>query len=802
MRRFHSALCAAVALPALAVLASAFAGFAASPEPQYRASLLGDGPAAVGRDPGTDGEVARLRPNAGTPPNVTVISPNGGETWVAGTPKTIAWTATDDEGVVSVDIYYRDGESAAWIAIARAVANTGGQTWFVPNLPTSAARVRVVARDVSGDSGQDQSNGVFTIIRSPGGIVATTLRDFLQPGTPPVDSMATFENHLYCASCHGYYDATVEPVHNFLGSMLSESARDPLFRAALAISEQDAPSSGDLCIRCHSPIGWLAGNSQPTDGSQLSYTDLDGVNCHFCHRMVDPVYRPGVSPPRDLAIVNALLPAHLPTSYSNGMYVMDPGDFRRGPYTDPRTPHDWVYSPFMLTGDVCGTCHDLSNPMFVRISGSKYGLGTLDQAASSVNSTVLLPLVRTYSEWKNSAYPAGVYAPYFAGNRPDGMVATCLDCHLPDVLGEGCAEFGVPTRPDLGLHDLVGGSSWMATVMIAADPGSDAWALSDGAARAVARLQKAALLGISVLGRAGGFLANVTVTNRAGHKLPTGLPESRRVWLHVVARDALGQVVYESGAYDPATGVLTHDPDLMVYEARQGISPGFAGTIGQPSGPSFHAILGDTLYSDNRIPPLGFTNTAYQGFGGAPVDPGRPVPRYADGQNWDVASFNIPYSARKVVARLMYQSASKEFIEFLRDQNHTNTAGQDMYDLWAGNGRGAPVVMVSDSALVNPLEAPDDRPAADFALSPASNPFGGVLVLRLDMIRPGRVALEVFDLTGRRIARADYGRLAGGAQRLTWDGRDGHGDDAGAGAFWVRATVDERQLVRRVVRLR
>jgi hypothetical protein len=35
----------------------------------------------------------------------------------------------------------------------------------------------------------------------------------------------------------------------------------------MAIANQDARSSGDLCIRCHSPFGWMEGRSNPTDGS-------------------------------------------------------------------------------------------------------------------------------------------------------------------------------------------------------------------------------------------------------------------------------------------------------------------------------------------------------------------------------------------------------------------------------------------------------------------------------------------------------------------------------------------------------
>ena len=44
------------------------------------------------------------------------------------------------------------------------------------------------------------------------------------------------------------------------------------------------------------------------------------------------------------------------------------------------------------------------------------------------------------------------------------------------------------------------------------------------------------------------------MTNNTGHKLPTGYPEGRRMWLNLRAYDDDGELIYESGAYDPATG--------------------------------------------------------------------------------------------------------------------------------------------------------------------------------------------------------------------------------------------------------
>jgi hypothetical protein len=105
-------------------------------------------------------------------------------------------------------------------------------------------------------------------------------------------------------------------------------------------------------------------------------------------------------------------------------------------------------------------------------------------------------------------------------------------------------------------------------------------------------------------------------------------------------------------------------------------------------GPSFHFVLNNQVFSDNRIPPRGFSNASFALFGGAPVDHS-----YADGQYWDDTFYSMPPGTTRAEVRLYYQSTSKEFIEFLRDENTTNTKGQEIYDLWRTNGMCPPTMM-------------------------------------------------------------------------------------------------------------
>ncbi len=537
--------------------------------------------------------------------------------------------------------------------------------------------------------------------------VPSTLNDFFLPGSQPNQS-GQLETPDKCDNCHGGYNKAVEPAFNWRGSMMSQAARDPFFYACLAVANQDAPQSGDLCIRCHSPAGWLEGRSVPTDGSALNNNDRQGVQCDFCHKLVkptplgvnpypnDPAYTSGTYP-QDQSYLSNLNP--IPGHSANGMYIADANNAKRGPFTDAAARHQLFYSPFHQDANLCGTCHDVSNPVYTKDASGNYLPNSFDQPAQDFNPYSMFPIERTFSEWKMSAYntPAGVYAPQFGGNKM--YVSTCQDCHLKDVTGVACNKTGAVNRTDLPLHDMTGGNTFIPLLVKAIYPAEvDTAALSAGIQRATAMLQKAATLNLTVTPQGTDYLAKVTVTNETGHKLPSGYPEGRRIWLNVKAYDTTGTLIYESGAYNSTTAELIHDAALKVYEIKPGISADLAPVLGFPAGPSFHFVLNNYIYKDNRIPPRGFTNANFQTIQSAPVGYA-----YADGQNWDQTDYLVPGTSAQVVATLYYQTTSKEYVEFLRDENRTNTRGQVLYDLWAANGKSAPVAMSTQTFNIKPI---------------------------------------------------------------------------------------------------
>lgn len=632
------------------------------------------------------------------PPSVTVTSPNGGETFTANQPTNITWTAGDASGIAAIQISESLDGGATFAPVAFGLPNAGSYSWVPANRPTTATRIRVTAVDGAANSTNDISDANFTIVSPPGGRVPTTLRDFDMPGTQPFQGGPEFSAPQECAACHGDYHAAVEPYRNWQGSMMAHAARDPLFEANMAIANQDAPDSGDLCLRCHFANGWLQGRSVPTDGSRMLAADRHGVSCELCHRMVDPVYRPGISPAVDTNILGALtFPG---TNYGNGMFVIDRSSIQRGPFTNAAAPHSFQASSFHRSAAFCGTCHDVSNPAFTRDASGTYQPNILNSTAGVYSAHGIGPVERTYSEWFHSAYNSsnGVYAPQFAGNKPGGTVATCQDCHMRDVSGYGCntnVNAGVPLRADLPLHDMTGGSTWIPGLLTNMYPAEvNAAAIQSGIARATEMLQNAATLSAAY---AGGYL-RVTVTNQCGHKLPTGYPEGRRIWLNVRFFDEGDSLLSESGAYDPDTGVLTRDLGAKIYEVHPGIDTNIAAAVGLPAGPSLHFVLNNRIYEDNRIPPRGFSNETYAAFGGAPVGHS-----YANGQYWDDTLYALPAGARRAEVRLYYQSTTKEFVEFLRDENVTNGKGQEMYELWRDHGKCPPTLMAQTSWEPSPL---------------------------------------------------------------------------------------------------
>ena len=531
-------------------------------------------------------------------------------------------------------------------------------------------------------------------------IAATTIDDFFLPGSQ-VGQSGNIETPDRCDNCHGGYDAAVEPAFNWRGSMMAQAARDPLFYACLAIANQDAPDVGDLCLRCHTPDGWLNGRCEPTDGSLLNNNDRQGVQCDFCHKLVTPLQKDGngnyinpysadtkyttsvygtVTYIQDQTYLNKL--THIPNGSANGMYIADDNNAKRGPYADATGRHQMTYSPFHKEAALCGTCHDVSNPAFTRTSttDTEYAYNAEGMMSETFNLRLMFPVERTYSEWLASSYNA-------SGGK------SCQDCHMKDVTGKGAKMKDAPTRTNLPLHDFTGGNTFVPLMV------KDKWAaevngaaLDAGIERSRQQLKAAAEVTVEL--NTDKTLATVKIVNKTGHKLPTGYPEGRRMWINVKFYNASNALIGESGKYDPATAELAKT-GTKIYECKPGFSTEWAATLGKPAAPSFNFAINNFVWFDNRIPPAGSTYDGLLANQSPFVEKGG-IMRTGNSTtdiHTDLTSYAVPANTTKIEVRLMYQTTSKEYVEFLRDNNHTNSAGQELYDLWAKHGKSAPEIM-------------------------------------------------------------------------------------------------------------
>ena len=100
-----------------------------------------------------------------TPPVVTVVAPNGGETLVVNAPITVQWTASDPDGLARFDVEAStDGVNFAAVGGCTALAgNRRSCTWTAPGPATTNGRIRVTARDALGATAFDVSDARFTI---------------------------------------------------------------------------------------------------------------------------------------------------------------------------------------------------------------------------------------------------------------------------------------------------------------------------------------------------------------------------------------------------------------------------------------------------------------------------------------------------------------------------------------------------------------------------------------------------------------------------------------------------------------
>ncbi|MDH4185288.1 MAG: multiheme c-type cytochrome [Nitrospinota bacterium] len=284
-----------------------------------------------------------------------------------------------------------------------------------------------------------------------------------------------FTSSEVCGKCH------VQMYQSWKESMHAGSVTDPIFEAAYMMAfYKKGAAAAKLCLRCHSPTSTL------TKDYDLSHAlPSEGITCDFCHSIKD---------------VNL--------EKEDNPFTLDPGKVKYGPNIKGDVKvHDVMYSRVHSDAKICAGCHEY------RPGG--------------------VPVMTTYSEWKDSVYPE--------------QGTNCQYCHMPESVGEISKGVPGPREGKIFNHNLAGGHS-------------------------VIQLKKALALKITAIERnKDKMTVRVDLTNQgSGHRVPTGIP-TRKLILYCEVKVGGGkvykdQVLYEKAIFGASGKELVHDADIMLGE--------------------------------------------------------------------------------------------------------------------------------------------------------------------------------------------------------------------------------------------
>jgi len=402
-------------------------------------------------------------------------------------------------------------------------------------------------------------------------------------------------------------------------------------------------------------------------------------------------------------------------------------DAKRGPFSDANAKHEMLYSRYHKSKYFCGTCHDISNPVLVNLP---YAAAVPDDGVTVLPSESQPAysyghVERTFSEFmlsdfglQGGAPGTGPYSPgQFSTSRTGNVIATCQDCHFQDLAdGNKAGNSGVvrpsgsTAHPQSGVpeHRMLGGNLWIPYILASIEPTSPNYdatneaLLKQGPSTLTLDFTQGEALDpyllLETMELSGQMLQNaismthanynlgnneftLRLQNHTGHKLISGYPEGRRMFLNIKAY-ANNELIYEINPYDYTVGTLKgldsdYSPgspaltdwedynDELVYEVHQSSS-----ILGVDE--TFHMALATERYKDNRIPPRGFRIDEAAARLSEPVWHGVSdanyftAAEYAGG--YDEVILPLPAGTERIEAALYYQTTSREFIEFLRDE--------------------------------------------------------------------------------------------------------------------------------------
>lgn len=510
-------------------------------------------------------------------------------------------------------------------------------------------------------------------------------------GLPLADN-GIFKASGNCDGCHGYDETQqanvnnqghdISPITMWRGSMMANSAKDPLWKAKVshevAVNPSHQEALEDKCTSCHAPMGRyshdiLGSGSYGMDDLATDSLGMDGVSCLACHKQSD----------EELGLLNS----------GDLNFTLQPVAY--GPFGKPFEPpmQDLVgvlpvASSHIQDAGICAGCHTLLTNS-VDLDGNFTGETFVEQA--------------TYHEWLNSAYDDG---------QP--LASTCQDCHMPEddaevILSSNYSEL-FPRSP-YSRHELVGGNTFMLKLMkdngTTIDLNASDEVMDSTIARSTRMLQNQTLDLDLTFGTFTNDTAifHVRLENLAGHKFPSGYP-SRRAFIEFLALQQNGDTLFQSGLmqpdytiagqnadYEPHYNVINSESQAQIYEMVMGDVNNDVTTVLERA---------YQMIKDNRLTPIGFTTShavydTTQIVGNALTDEDFNFDGF-EGSGTDAVHYHVPLNGYngtlKVVARMQYQAVPPRY---LTEMFQYSTPEIDAFEAMYNAADKSPVLVAADS---------------------------------------------------------------------------------------------------------
>lgn len=545
----------------------------------------------------------------------------------------------------------------------------------------------------------------------------------------------------HCVFCHGRdtlsmasvdtFGNDINVVDDWRSTMMANAAKDPFWVAK--VSHEVLANPGyqqeieNTCTKCHAPMGHygvILSGQQYYSMNDLAIDSVgrDGVSCGACHQVSD---------------------INLGNQFS-GMINYDTNSVAYGPYPRPfsapmigHTGMEPVYSEHINDAGLCASCHTLITNV-LDTSGNPTGNTFVEQA--------------TYHEWLNSIY------------NTDST--TCQSCHIPRLFQEvsiSTRPLSLPPQDYFALHELAGGNTFMLKLLRnnidrLGLTASEAQFDSTIAATLQMLQQKTLDLDVSVedINRDTAFI-RVELSNKAGHKFPSGYP-SRRAFIQFVMLDENQDTIFKSGMldstyevegldeqYEPHYNIINRQDQVQIYEMIQ------ADVTGQ-----FTTILDRAAYAlkDNRLPPVGFTiaHPAYDtvkvvGHAMGDFD----FNRFSgvEGTGKDFVHYHVPLNGYQgeiyVTASVLYQSLPPKWMEEIFSES---TPAIDSFRVMYYENDQTPVLIGSaslDTTFSFPSKVDENIfQSVSIYPNPAINK-----TITIDNIPEEAVKVEVVDVLGK-----------------------------------------------------